>query len=108
MAPIGSQKLNLWHLPRQSILATNEKTFSDRGSRFKMTREIPIIDFSSFDSDNKKLRNSVAKKVHEAASKVGFMYVKNININEKVMKEAFNSSANFFSLPDKKKERSNI
>ena len=68
-----------------------------------MIREIPIIDFSGFDSDNKKLRNSVAKKVHEAASKVGFMYVKNININEQVIKEAFNSSANFFSLPDKKK-----
>ena len=30
-----------------------------------MIREIPIIDFSGFDSDNKKLRNSVAKKVHE-------------------------------------------
>ena len=37
-----------------------------------MIREIPIIDFSDFDSDNKKLRNSVAKKVHEAVSKVGF------------------------------------
>ena len=41
-----------------------------------MIREIPIIDFSGFNSDNKKLRNSVAKKVHEAASKIGFMYVK--------------------------------
>ena len=68
-----------------------------------MIREIPIIDFSDFDSDNNKLRNSVAKKIHEAASKVGFMYVKNININEQVIKEAFNSSANFFSLPDKNK-----
>ena len=68
-----------------------------------MIREIPIIDFSGFNSDNKKLRNSVAKKVDEAVSKVGFMYVKNININEEVIKEAFNSSANFFSLPDKKK-----
>ena len=45
-----------------------------------MIKEIPIIDFSDFDSDNKKLRNSVAKKIHEAASKVGFMYVKNIKI----------------------------
>ena len=45
-----------------------------------MIRELPIIDFSGFDSDNKKLRNSVAKKVHEAASKVGFMYVKNIEL----------------------------
>jgi len=34
-----------------------------------MIREIPIIDFSGFDSDNKKLRNSVAKKVHKAALK---------------------------------------
>ena len=59
----------------------NEKAFKDRGSGFKMIREIPIINFSGFDSANKKLRNSVAKKVHEAASKVGFMYVKNININ---------------------------
>ena len=28
-----------------------------------MIREIPIIDFLDFDSNNKKLRNSVAKKV---------------------------------------------
>jgi len=41
-----------------------------------MIKEIPIIDFADFNSDNKKLRNSVAKKVHEAASKIGFMYVK--------------------------------
>ena len=73
-----------------------------------MIREIPIIDFSDFDSDNKKLRNSVAKKIHEAASKVGFMYVKNINIKEQVIKETFNSSANFFSLPDKKKKKDPI
>ena len=46
-----------------------EKSFRDLGSGFKMIREIPIIDFSGFDSDNKKLRNSVAKKVHKAALK---------------------------------------
>ena len=40
----------------------HEKTFRDRGSGFKMIREIPIIDFSGFNFDNKKLRNSVAKK----------------------------------------------
>ena len=29
-------------------------------------RVIPIIDFSSFNSDNKKLRNSIAQKIEES------------------------------------------
>ena len=37
-------------------------------------RVIPIIDFSSFNSDNKKLRNSVAQKIEESNKKKKIYY----------------------------------
>ena len=79
-----------------------EKDFRDRGSGFKMIREIPIIDFSGFNSDNKKLRNSVAKKVHEAASKVGFMYEKNIIFGKKSLIPRCKEVPVIIPLPKKK------
>lgn len=62
-----------------------------------------IIDFARFESGNEQERALVAREVHRAAAEVGFMYVKNLAIDKLIVKEAFRSSAVFFSLSSERK-----
>ena len=64
---------------------------------------IPIIDFAQFSTGDEVSRSSVASAVHGAASEVGFMYVKNLIVDESVVAAAFESSVRFFALPSEQK-----
>ncbi|MGB1258124.1 MAG: isopenicillin N synthase family dioxygenase [Thiolinea sp.] len=66
---------------------------------------IPIIDFQAFNTGDEASRLAIADAVHKAASEVGFMYVKNLAIDDAMIAEAFRSSADFFSLPTEQKNR---
>ena len=57
---------------------------------------IPIIDFKAFNAGDEEGRLSIAAAVHKAASEVGFMYVKNLVVDDAIVAEAFRSSE-FFS-----------
>nr|AFK48835.1 unknown [Medicago truncatula] len=57
------------------------------------TLSLPIIDLSSPD------RISTAKSIHQACVEYGFFYLVNHGVDEDFIKQAFDQSANFFSLP---------
>tara|TARA_Y100000588_G_scaffold386025_1_gene480631 strand:- start:76 stop:993 length:918 start_codon:yes stop_codon:yes gene_type:complete len=67
---------------------------------------IPIIDFQKFTTNSDKERLRIAEELDWAASKVGFMYVKNLGIDPAVLDAAFASSRAFFSQPQEIKNRS--
>ena len=62
-----------------------------------LMNNIPIIDFQKFDSGDVASRLSIASAVHKAASEVGFMYVRNLVVDDSIVAEAFRSSAQFFA-----------
>ena len=67
---------------------------------------IPIIAFQKFTTKSDKERLRIAEELDWAASKVGFMYVKNLGIDPAVLDAAFASSRAFFSQPQEIKNRS--
>ncbi|MBD21922.1 MAG: 2OG-Fe(II) oxygenase [Rhodospirillaceae bacterium] len=68
--------------------------------------KIPIIDFKNFTANDDEKRIQVAKEVDWAASKVGFMYVRNLGIDTKILASAFASSKKFFSQSQEIKDLS--
>ena len=66
---------------------------------------IPLIDFEKFDNGEEKERRRISEEVNMAASQVGFMYAKNLGIDQNILQNAFKSSKNFFkqSLSEKSK-----
>ncbi len=69
---------------------------------------LPVIDISPFkscDGGDPDAKELCAKAVQEAASRVGFFYVKGHGIPEKLMKDVFCSTSDFFSLPKEEKEK---
>tara|TARA_Y100001960_G_scaffold186040_1_gene194954 strand:+ start:1211 stop:2134 length:924 start_codon:yes stop_codon:yes gene_type:complete len=67
---------------------------------------IPIIDFKNFTANDDEKRIQVAKEVDWAASKIGFMYVKNLGIDPEILASAFASSKQFFSQSQEIKDLS--
>ena len=67
---------------------------------------IPIIDFKNFTANDDEKRIQVAKEVDWAASKVGFMYVRNLGIDAEILASAFASSKQFFSQSQEIKDLS--
>ncbi|MBS40946.1 MAG: hypothetical protein CMM83_04405 [Rhodospirillales bacterium] len=67
---------------------------------------IPIIDFKNFTANDDVKRIQVAKEVDWAASKVGFMYVRNLGIDAEILASAFASSKQFFSQSQEIKDLS--
>jgi isopenicillin N synthase-like dioxygenase len=54
--------------------------------------QIPIINFSKVNNDN-------IKEIYQACSQVGFMYLKNFDISQNLVKDIFNTSKSFFNQP---------
>ena len=67
---------------------------------------IPIIDFKNFTANDDVKRIQVAKEVDWAASKVGFMYVRNLGIDAEILASKINSYYNFYQNIKDKKEYS--
>jgi isopenicillin N synthase-like dioxygenase len=65
---------------------------------------IPIIDFSGFYSDDLSRRRKIINEVDHCASKIGFMYAKNLSVRNELIQSAFQSSAKFFNLPTNEKK----
>lgn len=68
---------------------------------------IPIIDFDGFESDSPSRRQEIVDEVDHCASQMGFMYAKNLSVNNRLKQEAFQSSADFFNLSSKDKQAFN-
>ena len=66
---------------------------------------IPIIDFDGFYSDSKKRRQEIIAEVDRCASQIGFMYARNLNVDNKLVQRAFQSASEFFSLPAHTKQK---
>lgn len=58
--------------------------------------EIPIIDLSTLFSESFSSRQAVAQQMHDAASNMGFFYVKNHGIEQKATRSAFSAALDFF------------
>jgi isopenicillin N synthase-like dioxygenase len=54
--------------------------------------QIPIIDFSDINNNN-------IKQIYQACSEVGFMYLKNFDIDGDLIEQIFNTSKCFFNQP---------
>ena len=66
---------------------------------------IPLIDFKRFDSGEENERRRISEEVNKAASEVGFMYAKNLGIDQIILQDAFNSSVKFFKQPLSEKSK---
>ena len=66
---------------------------------------IPLIDFKRFDSGDENERRRISEEVNKAASEVGFMYAKNLGIDQNILQDAFNSSIKFFKQPLSEKSK---
>ncbi len=66
---------------------------------------IPVIDFDGFYADSPSRRLEIVDDVNQVASETGFMYAKNLSVDENLRDAAFTSSAEFFNLPLDEKQR---
>lgn len=67
--------------------------------------QIPVIDFSEFKSNDILIRQRVVKKVYQACSEVGFMYLENFGMSYDLIKQVFERSQYFFDLPLEVKQK---
>lgn len=65
---------------------------------------IPIIDFDGFYADDVSRRQEIVDEVDRCASQIGFMYARNLSVNNELIQKAFQSSADFFNLSFKEKQ----
>ncbi|KAI0345572.1 Clavaminate synthase-like protein [Trametopsis cervina] len=65
--------------------------------------EIPIIDLSLLSNTHSNAQQHLSTAIRDACINVGFFYVKNHGIPERVVDNAFLATQEFFSLPDEKK-----
>jgi isopenicillin N synthase-like dioxygenase len=64
---------------------------------------IPIVDFANFGSLSFSQRRETARQVVDGFKKTGFVYLGNHGIRDRVVREAFRRSDEFFGLPLEKK-----
>ncbi|OJD34325.1 thymine dioxygenase [Diplodia corticola] len=64
---------------------------------------IPIVDFSHWSGGSPEERQSIAKKLTDAARGVGFVYIVNHGVSDNVLDQAFAWSKKLFDLPHEKK-----
>lgn len=67
-----------------------------------MSSAIPIIDMGPFMNGSAEEKAAVAAKIHEAATTVGFTYLKNFGISQDTLDMAFAISKAFFASEHKK------
>ncbi|RDB14867.1 2-oxoglutarate-Fe(II) type oxidoreductase [Hypsizygus marmoreus] len=60
---------------------------------------IPIIDLTEISSTDSTRRRSLAEEIRNACINVGFFYVKNHGIEDKIIQETLGMAKDFFSLP---------
>jgi len=64
---------------------------------------IPIIDFAGVQAGDAKRTREVAREVFAACTGVGFFYIKNHGVPEKVVERAMAAARDFFHLPAERK-----
>src|SRR6266540_4625183 len=64
---------------------------------------IPVIDLSSWSTEDIVIRKRLAQSVNTVCREVGFMYVKNHGISQSEIDQVFKEARRFFSLPNEKK-----
>ncbi|TFK27688.1 2OG-Fe(II) oxygenase [Coprinopsis marcescibilis] len=62
-------------------------------------QEVPVIDLANLSSTDPALRRELVSKVRDACIRVGFFYVSNHGIPERVIEDALNSAKQYFALP---------
>jgi len=65
---------------------------------------IPIIDFGGFHAGSKVRRQEIISEVDHCASQIGFMYAKNLSVDNGLKDRAFQSATDFFNQPLVEKE----
>ncbi len=70
--------------------------------------EIPVIDVSGIFSVSKDARMSVARQIRDAATDIGFFYIKNHGISPDIPEAACGELLEFFRQPREIKDRANI
>ena len=50
---------------------------------------IPIIDFDGFYADDVSRRQEIVEEVDRCASQIGFMYARNLSVNNELIQKAF-------------------
>jgi isopenicillin N synthase-like dioxygenase len=58
-------------------------------------QNIPIIDFQNYETNKDK----ISSEIKNACENVGFFYVINHGVDQKLIDEVFNDMLHFFSLP---------
>ncbi|HTQ70023.1 MAG TPA: 2-oxoglutarate and iron-dependent oxygenase domain-containing protein [Acidocella sp.] len=70
--------------------------------------EIPVIDFGAMQGDDLAAKQNVASALYEAATKVGFFYIKNHGVPEAIIKAMFDAGPAFFALPLEEKMKLHV
>ena len=75
-----------------------------------MANEIPVVDFSSFNTDEnfdetKPEINKLAKEIYDAFTTIGFVYIKNHGIPESEITRLLTTGERFFKLPSEEKNK---
>ena len=70
--------------------------------------EIPVIDVELIFSDDVNDRKKVAINLREAASKVGFMYIKNHRVSQDLIEQIMHATEQFFQKSEAEKMQLNL
>ncbi|CAL5872080.1 uncharacterized protein PFLUO_LOCUS6337 [Penicillium psychrofluorescens] len=83
------------------------RTIKTAPPRDATTEEIPFVDISRIFDENLEVRKAVAEEIRVAATTIGFFYIKNHGIPDKVITAAQAAAQNFFHQPEEIKQRVN-
>ena len=61
--------------------------------------KVPVIDFTSFSEEVSLERQSTAREIYQACHDIGFMYLRNVDIDQELIERVFEQSWHFFELP---------
>ena len=67
--------------------------------------EIPVIDVSALFDNDKAGMQAAAIQIREACERIGFFYIVNHGVDQRVIDNVFRESKRFFSQPDSFKQR---
>jgi isopenicillin N synthase-like dioxygenase len=78
------------------------------GARKMPFHEIPVIDFAPMRSPSLADRQAVAAKLRDAATGVGFFYIKNHGVPDAIISDLFAQGPAFFALPLEEKMQCHV
>ena len=61
--------------------------------------KVPVIDFTSFSEEVSLECQSTAREIYQACHDIGFMYLRNVDIDQELIERVFEESRHFFELP---------